>query len=258
MADNFMYSSIINYLSAVWVLHRVNNIPHVDIHDQLISFTLKGIRRVLGDATNSAVPITVKDLKSIYQSLDLTKSEDLAFWVSLIMGFRALLRKSNLFDQGLALTVQDVAFKSWGLLLSIYRTKTICFKERVLEIPLVSIEGSIFCVKFYATCLRAMVCYPSHQSRFLSYMRANHYYPCTYQWFSNKLSSACKALGLSKYTSHSLRRGGATALARAQVPLHDIKVIGDWKSLAVLLYIDRSLDSMIDLDRKNAASLFRT
>ena len=54
------------------------------------------------------------------------------------------------------------------------------------------------------------------------------------------------SVGLSRYTSHSLRRGGATALAEANVPLHDIKVIGDWKSLSVLLYLERSLESKID------------
>ena len=256
MAETFVFSSIVNYLSAVWVLHRVNNIPHVDIHSQNITFTLKGIRRMLGDASASAIPFTVK--RRIYTNLDMSKSEDLAFWASLLLGFRGLLiRKSNLFDHGLALTLSDISFKEWGVLLSIRRTKTICFKERVLSITLSTIPGSIFCVKFYLTCLMAMVQYPSHQSHCLSYMRGSNFYQCTYQWFSRKLSLVCGALGLSRYTSHSLRRGGATALAEANVPLHDIKVIGDWKSLSVLLYLERSLESKIDLDIRNAAILFK-
>ena len=256
MADTFVYSSIVNYLSALWVLHRVNNIPHIDIHDQSIAFTLKGIRRVLGDSSNSAVPISVMDLRQIYAILDLTKTEDLAFWLSLIMGFRSLLRKSNLFEDGMAIRVCDISYHNWGVMLSVHRTKTICFGERVLEIPLAVIPSSIFCVKFYALCLMSMVNYPTHQSHLLTYVRGNQNYKCTYQWFSNKLSSACKVLGLNMYTSHSLRRGGVTALANAQVPLHDVKVIGDWKSLSVLLYLDRTLESKIDLDRRNVMALF--
>ena len=37
----------------------------------------------------------------------MSNSEDLAFWVALIIGFRALLRKSNLVEVGLALLVKD-------------------------------------------------------------------------------------------------------------------------------------------------------
>ena len=255
MAETFVYSSIVNYLSAVWVLHRVNNVSHINIHDQSILMTLRGIRRVLGDSSTSAAPITVSDLRKIFRIMDLTKSEDVAFWLSLIMGFRALLRKSNLFEEGLALRVCDITYRPWGLLLTIRRTKTICFKERVLEIPLVSVPFSEFCVRFYSLCLMNMVSYPTHQSHLLSFMRGQNYYQCTYQWFSNRLSSACGVLGLSKYTSHSLHRGGAMALENVDVPLHDIKVIGDWKSLSVLLYLERPLESKIELDRKKR-SLF--
>ena len=252
MAETFVYSSIQNYLSAVWVLHHVHSIPHIDIHDHGIKFTLQGIRRVLGDATNSATPMTVQDLKKIYTMLDMSCSEDLAFWLSLILGFRALLRKSNLFESGLALVHND-----GGVLLSLRRTKTICFRECVLEIPLVSLPNSIFCVKFYSIFLRSILIHPSPQSHFLSYHSGSGIIPCTYQWFSKRLSSACVSLGLNKYTSHSLRKGGATTLANAEVALHDIKSIGDWKSWSVLLYLDRPIGSKIELDRKCASKIFR-
>jgi hypothetical protein len=44
----------------------------------------------------------------------------------------------------------------------------------------------------------------------------------------------------SVYASHSLRRGGCTALKNAGVPLHVIMHIGRWKSAAALLYMDFS------------------
>ena len=241
MADSFVYSSIINYLSAVWVLHRVNGVPHVDINDSSIKFTLKGIRRVLGDSSTSAIPMTVADLRLIFETLDMSNTEDLVFWLSLIMGFRGLLRKSNLFECGLALRDADVRIMSWGVLLVLNRTKTISFRERILEVPLVTIPNSNFCVKHFALCLRALVDHPTAHSHFLCYTSRSQIILCTYQWFSKRLSNVCARLGLNKYTSHSLRRGGATALANAEIPLHNIKDLGDWKSMAVLLYLDRSL-----------------
>lgn len=52
-----------------------------------------------------------------------------------------------------------------------------------------------------------------------------------------------------RYTSHSLRRGGATALALAGVPLHDIQKIGDWRSLSVLLYLSTPLEYQIENEK---------
>ena len=49
-------------------------------------------------------------LRSIYQSLDLYKSVDVAYWVALLLGFRGLLRKSNIVEEEMAVSVNDVLF----------------------------------------------------------------------------------------------------------------------------------------------------
>ena len=45
-------------------------------------------------------------------------------------------------------------------------------------------------------------------------------------------------------------------LAENGVSLADIKNLGDWKSLSVLLYLTRSLDSKVALDRSIVKGIF--
>ena len=48
-------------------------------------------------------------------------------------------------------------------------------------------------------------------------------------------------LEMSRYSSHSLRIGGASVLAAAGLPDYMIQLIGRWKSLAFLTYIRSNL-----------------
>jgi hypothetical protein len=56
-------------------------------------------------------------------------------------------------------------------------------------------------------------------------------------------------IGMSStgYGSHSLRRGGATAAARAKVQMHVVKRHGRWASDAVYLYIVDSIEEQLGL-----------
>jgi hypothetical protein len=49
------------------------------------------------------------------------------------------------------------------------------------------------------------------------------------------------------YGSHSLRRGGATAAAKAKVQMHVIKRHGRWASDAVYLYIVDGVEEQLGL-----------
>ena len=72
----------------------------------------------------------------------------------------------------------------------------------------------------------------------------------SYEWYSARLRKLTTRIGLEgKVTSHSLRRGGATYLNSIGISLVDIKQRGDWRSLAVLLYLTDSLDTRISKDK---------
>ena len=258
LAETRCYVTIVNYLSAVWSLHKLNGIPHVDPSSFPITMTLRGVCRTLGDSRRQATPITVYDLRLIFTTLDLLSSEDVAYWFACVLCFHGLLRKSNMVEKGLAVLLSDCELHHWGLLVKINRSKTISFKERVLSIPFNILSGSIFCVHRLFLLLCSLVTYPSPDSQLISFMRNGVWVRVSYSWFTRRLKTSSSELMGSKWSTHSLRRGGASALGKAQFSLLDIKDMGDWSSLAVLQYISKSLEDRIELDRRMCDSLFVT
>ena len=77
---------------------------------------------------------------------------------------------------------------------------------------------------------------------FLSYRKK---WKLSYSTFQKAIKRVARHLGLdySRYSTHSLRIGGATVMASAGLPDYVIQLIGRWKSLAFLTYI-RSNESM--------------
>ena len=155
----------------------------------------------------------------------------------------------------MSVTVEDVAFHCWGVVVTVRRTKTISFGERVLEVPLVCLPGSPFCIYVF---LSMLLCKVGNMGsiQLISYGSARRLVRGTYSWFSSKLKMYSQKLGLQSCTTHSLRRGGASAMFIADIPIIDIRNLGDWKSLYILRYLSCPLEAKIDLDRKIADRLF--
>ncbi len=65
----------------------------------------------------------------------------------------------------------------------------------------------------------------------------------SYSTFQKAIKTVAISLGLdpSRYSSHSLRIGGASVMAAAGLPDYVIQLIGRWKSLAFLTYIRSNL-----------------
>jgi integrase len=71
--------------------------------------------------------------------------------------------------------------------------------------------------------------------------------PLLYKAFVKKLKSSLQVMGLDPklYSSHSLRRGGATWAARVGLTGDVIQMLGDWQSDAYLLYLSIPMSSKI-------------
>ena len=199
MAGQFKYVSLINYLSAVWVLHKVNGFSHIDPASFEIKMTLRGVRRSIGDTSTQARPIPVSEVACMHMYLDMSLSEEVAFWLAVLLCYRGLLRKSNVVEEGLAVRVSDVTFHPWGLLLLVRHTKTISFSERVLEIPFVSLPGSSFCVKRYLLLLLEQIGSVSDR-QLISFRRSGVVVRGTYSWFSKKIKKMYQVAGLDPIT----------------------------------------------------------
>ena len=135
--------TIRNYVSGVRTINSILSFesrPPVE----LLNVILRGLRRLLAKPVKQAPPLTPALLISIGQQVNITNPLEVSSFTALLFGFHLLLRRSNLvpetrsqFDQDKQLTRSDVVHGYGRVsLVSISWTKTIQYKERVLELPL--------------------------------------------------------------------------------------------------------------------------
>lgn len=256
LSQSCKYNTVVNYLSGLWALHKVYGYTYPDPSSFLIKSTLKGAKHELGGAVTQAPPMTLNMMRRIFLRLNMSVLDDLVYWLMLLAGFRGLLRKSNLCEPNYAVCVQDVEFFDWGVVLSVRKSKTITFGERVFKAPFTRVSCSCFCFCYYLHVYLSRVCFLDPLSHLFSRKRGGKLVPASYAWFSGRLRKDCQCLNMPVLTSHSLRRGGAQALAAVGVPIAELKEIGDWRSWSVLLYLSRPLSQRIQLDAVNVAKLF--
>lgn len=142
LAKHLSFSSIQNYLSAVKFLHMSLGFSCLWYDGFLLHATLKGFKRKLGNAVARKQPITIELLCKIIYHCD--PSSESGYIAALSVGFFTFLRKANLcprtiseFSSQFNLTRGAFAFTEYGAIISVYGSKTIQFKERVLQLPIV-------------------------------------------------------------------------------------------------------------------------
>ena len=163
-----------------------------------------------------------------------------------------MFRKSHLlpttsssFNTKKQLTKSDFKIYSWGALVTIWWSKTIQFRERVVDIPLTRIPGSPLCptsALYPALSFTAPVSSRDQQA-FNGVDQSFHTHTFTYNSFVEKLRHHLSMLGLdpNNYAGHSFRREGASFAYLSEVPIEMIKTLGDWRSDTVLLYLTMPL-----------------
>lgn len=240
------YSTICNYLSAVWSLHDYIGVPSSAKNSFMVKCTLRGARRLLGDTVLTADPLLPEDLILLYRQMDFSNLTDLMFWSALVLMYRCLLRKGHVTASPHNKLRSNLEFMSYGACLTVYSSKTIQFRERVVKIPIVRSQGSILCpVRWLRKYLSQVQVKPGSPL----FLMPRSLKPMSYSYFTDRLKLAIKGAGLvGRYTSHSLRRGSATYLSRLGLPLHDIKLFGDWRSLSVLLYLSGDVQTRLMKD----------
>lgn len=247
------YSTICNYLSAVWSLHEYLGFPAVAKNAYLIKCTMRGAHRLLGDSVLTADPLLPEDFILLYRQMDFSNLTDLVFWSALVLMYRCLLRKGHVTASPHNILRSHLEFTTYGACLTITSSKTIQFRERVVQVPIVKSHGSVLCpVRWLCKYLARVRVNPGSPL----FVMPKSSRPMTYAYFSGRLKRAIQDAGLvGRYTSHSLRRGAATYLSRLGLPLHDIKLFGDWRSLSVLLYLSGDIHTRLLKDSGVAKQL---
>jgi len=256
------FQSIKQYLNIVRLIHLESGFVNPLQDNWYIRSILNGARRVLGDVQIPKLPITPQILKKIHTKLNLSLPRDALFWAATLVGFFAFLRKSNLFppskgfDPNKHLTRQDFKIVEHGLSVDIKWSKTIQFSQRVLQVVVPLIPGSLLCP--VTAVWHAFNLAPNATlDPAFSFRVGQALSVLTYKEFVTKLRQILDSIGLpaSSYAGHSLRRGGATWAYSCGVSGEFIKLQGDWKSEAYQKYLSLSTDDKSFVALKMAAGL---
>ena len=259
------YRSVINYINILKHINRSLGADFSFMHDYDAFLTLRALRRVMSDSVRITHPVTIDMLLNCFHFFDWANSLHVCMHAAFLVAFFSFLRISNLVpykssDLGSSkayfLMRSDVSFSATGAVLRVYRTKTIQFHQRVLEIPLPLIPNSILCpvsaLKNYFSLVPAPLDSPLFMVSVGSGIKpvlASHF---------NRFFKACvRAAGFDPqhFSSRSFRQGGATFAFNCGAPSEFIKAQGDWQSDAYLIYLKLSTQKKLDILRSISTRL---
>ena len=248
LSQSLQYTSLSKYLNIIRIVHLEAGFINPLDKNFSLDMLLRGIKRELGASVNRKLPITPEILVSMYKIIDTTDVLDIIFWAACLVGFHALLRKSNLFSPGLDkfnpanhLSRSHLHWRNWGIELEIRWSKTIQFRERKVSCPLLR-TSSILCPVWAVQNVLDKTTLASPSGPLFVYQAKGAWRPYLYCQFLRRLREVLEQVGLpaTSYAAHSLRRGGASWALKCGVPGEVIQSLGDWKSDAYMNYLDVS------------------
>lgn len=251
------YRSVVNYLNILVHVNRSMGSNLAFLRDYDVYLSKRAVRRLLGDYIARKEPITIDILLRVLSLFNLRYPLHICMRALFLVAFFSFLRISNLVPYTLSslrdprakhLRQSSVSFTSQGAILRVTCTKTIQFRQRVLEIPLPSIPGSPLCpVTALQQYLAAIPCNPAWPL-FVIHARGT-YQPVLAHQHNAFIKAAISAIDLNSmsYSSHSFRRGGATFAFASHAPPAFIKAQGDWQSEAYLVYLQLSKEDKLKI-----------
>ena len=137
--------SSLNYVSGVRTLHLLLGFDLPNPHDYLFQLMAKGICRDKGHIVKQVAAISPEMLASISNLVNVKDTKQLACWISILLGFCTLFRKSNLvpvsgvkFNPHHQLTRGHFTRMQDCYVASVYWAKNIQYHDRALDIPLLT------------------------------------------------------------------------------------------------------------------------
>ena len=255
LARRLCFSSIRNYISALNNHLKDLGYTPVDYECHAVRKCLRGIRRVKGDGVRQAEPLLPGMLKRMFATMQATAGH-VAVRAAMLVSFRALLRKCHVTASDSTILRGDVVFHGWGLMLHIRKSKTVQFGERVHKIPVVRVRDVALCAVHWVE-EHFRQCPAPAEARAFRVPRGGYSVPLEYSYYLGVIKCICGRSGLdsSLFSTHSLRRGGATYLRMCGASLQEIKERGNWKSDVVYQYLQLSLVERLALDKRVAMCL---
>ena len=223
--------SMKNYISGARTLYEIMGFTPPHWSDYLYRLTAQGITRDLGHVVQRAFPVTSTLLVDIYAHVDPRKVEELVAWNVTLLGFYTFMRKMNLMPDTLEGFDPDVQLargsfremekeaKGKGYIITVYHTKTIQFKQRLLQIPVCRNPDVRICPVFWYELMVKVIPAREDESVFTIPSQDGNA-PITYGQWTHIFRQWLEAAGYNSmlYRSHSMRRGGASWGASCKLP----------------------------------------
>jgi hypothetical protein len=173
--------------------------------------------------------------------------------------FFTMSRKSNLVptphinSPDHYITRQDISLSEDTALIVFRTSKTNQCAARTHFTPLFHIPNSSICpVKALQDMFTHIPAHPTSPAFILPNNK-----PITYFQYNQLIKILVKTLGLppSSYSTHSFRRGGATHAFHNKVPSELIKLHGDWKSEAYMIYLEYTFEQRLSISKLMSQNL---
>lgn len=218
----------------------------------LVQTLLAGLKRRLGNRSVPKIPLSVQQLYQIYRIYPRSDIND-SCWLAIIICFRTLLRKSNVVSDSVldhTMLRGDVQFFEDRVVFNVRTTKTRGKGEEILEIPVLKCQKLGFCV-FTQLWLHVHRFPAPSSSPLLLKMTKRGLSPLMYRDVLFFLKNSVKLLGTpaDRVGLHSLRRSGAMFLQTIGIPLYEIQLLDDWKSMAVMLYLASTFSRKVEIQK---------
>lgn len=263
ISQSCTYTTVNNYLSAIMVLHRFFGYEATYRESYYLKLLLTGIDNNSRSGHGPKDCLSPSQLRTMYSNIDFSDINHHTMWACVILGFRSLLRKSNLVptsaqDLSHVLRRSDVYFTPDGLRLIVRSSKNRKANENDLVIPISFTRKSpCFCAASMLATHISRTPRPPDNPLFYKIDRKGSLSPLLYKDLLGFIKglATCIQKRPSDLGTHSLRRSGATFLSQIGVPLHEIRTVGDWKSLAVLAYLVTPIERKEQIDGYAASIL---
>ena len=232
-----------NYISGARTYVRLRGGNTKGFKDVKIDIMKKGIAKKTKFIVKSATPLSVNKIKKVINKLHCMGKDGYVYIVVTLVSFFSLLRQSNLVVTGggehsHTLRRQDVVVASGSLQIRIRSSKTAWSSADSYWLVLPRLLNSPFCpVKAWERYAR-LAQIPGEMPAFWTRDGA----PLTAIRWLRVLRATLEDLGYSnvtRYTLHSLRRGGVAACAKKGINIEKIREAGRWKSDAYKSYVPK-------------------
>ena len=205
-----VFATISNYLSGVSHFLKSNGQKGIDYTNYKIKQALRGAKRLSLPGKGQARPLYPGELLLMFGCLNLLSLDDVAFWAAVTLGYRALLRVSNICGKTHAIRFKDISFADDVLSVNILTSKTNQHAENSFRILIVPNYQSVLC-PFYWVKKLIRLSKPNQQDKLFRICQRGRWSSMKQSWFSRKFRAVTIQAGLGPgYSTHSLRRGAAS------------------------------------------------